>query len=183
MSEATVETQPTSPTLHSRTNDNDGPLNPALSEPDAMAIAQRSAATLAPSVSLARKKDLLVKARKERRKWIQLVPLPYTNLRDPDNIWSFDDRLHQVQTSLACKRITSATKVLSELYGLENNIRNPEAVAERVDALVSFLGSVLTLYFCCCLCIEMTYTLTNTCLRRSNHSLRMIRYSMMLLKF
>eukprot|EP00980_Cylindrotheca_fusiformis_P006694 scaffold1398_cov116-Cylindrotheca_fusiformis.AAC.11 len=116
-------------------NEDDEPMNPALTEPDAMAIAQR-ATTSAPSVSLERKKDLLVQARKERRKWVQAVPLPYTQPRDQSNIWSLDDRLHAVQSSLACKRLSGATKILSELYGLETHTRSPEDVAERVEALV-----------------------------------------------
>jgi hypothetical protein len=87
-----------------------------------------------------RKKELLVKARADRRKWVQKVPLPYANPRDPNNVWSQEDRLNNLQSSLACKRLPTATKVLSELYGLENNTRTPDEVAERVDALVSSLG-------------------------------------------
>jgi hypothetical protein len=143
MSKATVESE-TKPAISEWKSDEDEPTNPALNEPDGLAIAQRASPELAPSVTLVRKKDLLVQARKDRRKWIQFVPLPYKNPRDPNNIWSLDDRLHQVQTSMACKRITSATKVLSELYGLENNIRNSEAVAERVDTLVSYCWLGLT---------------------------------------
>lgn len=134
MSEATIKDDkkavPETPKM-----EDEEPTNPALSEPDAIAIAQR-AETSAPSVSLGRKKDLLVQARKERRKWIQRVPLPYAQPRDPSNAWSLDDRLNAVQTSLACKRVTTATKVLSELYGLESEIRTSEDVAERVGQLV-----------------------------------------------
>ena len=112
------------------------PLNPALKEPDAMAIVQKDEAT-GPTVSYGRKKDLLVQARADRRKWVQKIPLPYSKPRDPNNIWSLEDRLNHVQSSSACKRLPIATKVLSELYGLESNIRTSEEVAQRVDALVS----------------------------------------------
>jgi hypothetical protein len=112
------------------------PMNPALKEPDAMAIIQKGEST-GPSVSHGRKKELLVQARSDRRKWVQKVSLPYTNPRDPNNVWSLEDRLNHVQSSLACKRLPTATKVLSELYGLESNTRTPEEVAQRVDALVS----------------------------------------------
>ena len=139
------ETKPAAQETNKKSNHDDGePMNPALTEPDAMAIAQQKTETSAPSVALKRKKDLLVQARKDRRKWIQQVPLPYKQPRDPDNIWSLDDRLNAVQSSLACKRITSATKILSELYGLENNIRSSEDVAERVDELVS---KILNCYY------------------------------------
>ena len=116
--------------------DDGEPMNPALNEPDAMKIFQKGGPN-GTSVSLERKKELLVQARADRRKWVQQVPLPYTNPRDPNNIWSLEDRLNHVQSSLACKRIPTATKVLSELYGLETNIRTSEEVAQRVDELVS----------------------------------------------
>jgi hypothetical protein len=117
-------------------NEDNEPMNPALQEPDAMAILQKDM-TAAPAVSSGRKTQLLVEARAERRKWVQRVPLPYTNPRDPNNLWSLEDRLFTVQSSMACKRLPTATKVLSELYGLESNTRTPEEVAQRVDALVS----------------------------------------------
>ena len=125
-------------------------MNPALKEPDAMKIAQRTSesssssssgvavAAVAPSVTTKRKKELLVEARKDRRKWIQRVPLPYTSPRDPNNIWSSDDRLYVVQSSLVCQKISSATKILSELYGLEpegSNRNDTEKVAQRVEKL------------------------------------------------
>jgi hypothetical protein len=69
--------------------EDDEPMNPALTEPDAIAIVRR-AETSVPSVSLGRKKDLLVQSRKDRRKWIQMVPLPYAQPRDPTNISSED---------------------------------------------------------------------------------------------
>lgn len=130
--EANIENEEPLPT-----EDDNEPMNPALTEPDAMAIAQRQEAPSAPIVSPKRKKDLLVQARKDRRKWIQQVPLPYTQARDPTNVWSLDDRLNGVQSSLACKRLSAATKVLSELYGLETNTKSAEEVAQRVEKLVS----------------------------------------------
>lgn len=112
------------------------PMNPALNEPDAKAIVNRGETAAAPSVSVSRKKELLVQARSDRRKWIQQVPLPYATLKDPNNIWSSEDRLNNLQSSLACKRLPVATKVLSELYGLETKTRSTEAVAERVNGLI-----------------------------------------------
>lgn len=114
----------------------DEPFNPALNEPDAMAIINKGEATVN-SVSFARKQELLVHARGDRRKWIQQVPMPYESPRDPNNVWSLEDRLNNVQSSAACKHIKSATLVLSELYGLESNTRTTEEVAQRIDGLVS----------------------------------------------
>jgi hypothetical protein len=111
------------------------PNNPALGEPDAMAIL-RKGSTTAPSVTHDRKQELLVKARADRRQWVRQVPLPYASARDPTNIWSTQDRLHPVQSSIVCQKMPVLTKVLSELYGLENQIRTTEFVAERVDQLV-----------------------------------------------
>ncbi|CAJ1916223.1 unnamed protein product [Cylindrotheca closterium] len=135
MAEANIENEEPQSTISSKEEDNE-PMNPALTEPDAMAIAQRAESSAAPTVSPRRKKDLLVQSRKDRRKWIQMVPLPYTQARDPTNVWSLDDRLNGVQSSLACKRLSSATKVLSELYGLESNTKSAEEVAQRVEALI-----------------------------------------------
>jgi hypothetical protein len=113
----------------------DAPTNPALEEPDAMAIVQKGHITTS-SVGSDRKQQLLVQARAERRKWVQTVPLPYATARDPNDVWSTQDQLHPFQSSVACKRVPAVTKVLSELYGLENHTRTPEEVAQRVDSLV-----------------------------------------------
>jgi hypothetical protein len=156
--------------------EDDEPMNPALTEPDAIAIVRR-AETSAPSVSLGRKKDLLVQARKDRRKWIQTMPLPYAQPRDPTNIWSLDDRLNAVQTSLAFKRLTTATKILSELYGLETDLRSSEDVAERVDALVSRLMNYRFFMFCSITYFGIAFIL------RFDHLTLMKDYSMVPLKF
>lgn len=134
--ESTTKTNGTSTSTTHPSNPE--PTNPALDEPDAMAIIQKGYSTTA-SVSHDRKQQLLLQARADRRKWVQKVTLPYASARDPDNIWSTEDRLHPLQSSLACKRIPTVTKVLSELYGLENNFRKPEEIAQRVDSLVSLL--------------------------------------------
>jgi hypothetical protein len=118
-------------------DDETEPMNPALNEPDAKSIVNRGETAAAPSVSVSRKMELLVQARADRRKWVQKLPLPYASQRDRNNVWSFEDRLNNVQSSLACKRLTVATKVLSELYGLETKIRTTDEVAERVNGLVS----------------------------------------------
>jgi hypothetical protein len=111
------------------------PSNPALKEPDVMAIVRKGSA-IATSVTEDRKLELLVQARAERRQWVHQVPLPYASARDPTNIWSTHDQLYPVQSSIAIQKMPVITKVLSELYGLENHIRTPDAVAERVDQLV-----------------------------------------------
>lgn len=115
---------------------NDEPSNPALEEPDAMSIVQKGHSSTA-SVSHERKQELLQKARAERQKWVQQVPLPHASARDPSDVWSTEDRLYPLQSSVACKKIPAMTKVLSELYGLENHQRSPEEIAARVDRLVS----------------------------------------------
>lgn len=126
-----------------------------MDEPDAMAIVHRGE-SIASVVTHERKQQLLIQARAERRKWVQKVPLPYASARDPNNVWSSEDRLYPVHSSVACKRLPTATKVLSELYGLETHTRTPEEVAQRVELLVgqwvSYLSSlpwkaILVLYF------------------------------------
>ena len=90
------------------------------------------------TVSVERKKDLLKKARSDRRKWIHAVPLPYRQTaRDPSNVWTMDDRLSYFQSSPACQRVPTATRVLSELYGLENHSKSPKEVADRIESIVS----------------------------------------------
>ena len=112
------------------------PANPALDEPDAMAIVQKGQ-SVAAAVSYDRKLQLLLQARADRRNWVQQVPLPYASARDPNNVWSMEDQLQPFHTSLACKRAPAITKVLSELYGLESNARAPVEIAQRVGTLVS----------------------------------------------
>lgn len=114
--------------------------HPALDEPNAMEVIQKDVPTTAPAVSADRKQQLLSLARNERRKWVQRVPLPYKSARDPNNLWSLEDRLYPVQSSLACQKAPTTTKVLSDLYGLEANIRSPEQVAQRVQDVVRFLS-------------------------------------------
>lgn len=117
------------------------PTNPALEEPDALEIIQKgqdaSMARTTTSVTQDRKEELLVKARGERRRWVQQVPLPYASARDPSNVWSSQDRLYPLQSSSVCQKMPVVTRVLSELYGLENQLRTADQVAERVDQLVS----------------------------------------------
>ena len=118
------------------------PSNPALEEPDTMAILQKGQSATA-SVTNDRKHQLLLLARAERRKWVQQVPLPYASNRDRSDVWSAEDRLHPFQSSLACQKIPAMTKVLSELYGLEDQLRTPEEVAQRVDGLVRQNSKIL----------------------------------------
>lgn len=120
------------------------PVNPALDEPDAMAIVQKGQ-SVSPAVSYDRKLQLLLQARADRRQWVQQVPLPYASARDPNNVWSMEDRLQPFHTSLACKRAPAITKVLSELYGLGDHMRAPEEVAQRVGTLIQpFLKNTTT---------------------------------------
>ena len=137
--ESTTEPEVQAETPLTTVNSNE-PTNPALEEPDAMAIVQKSTA-MTSSVSQERKQQLLRQARAERRKWVHQVPLPYASARDPNDVWAAQDRMHPFQSSLVCQRVPVLTKVLSELYGLENHrLRTPDDVAERVDRLVSLGG-------------------------------------------
>lgn len=136
---STTETQGTAPGATSVQ-----PANPALDEPDAMAIVQKGQ-SISPAVSYDRKLQLLLQARADRRQWVQQVPLPYASARDPNNVWSMEDQLQPFHTSLACKRAPAITKVLSELYGLESNARAPDEVAQRVGTLIQpFLKNTTT---------------------------------------
>lgn len=138
MSSPENPTDASSTTQANGTTNAEEPSNPALDEPDAMTIVQKGQSSAA-SVTNERKHQLLLQARADRRKWAQQVPLPFCSARDPNNVWSTEDRLHSFQTSLACQRIPTVTKVLSELYGLENQLKTPEEIAQRVDGLVSTL--------------------------------------------
>lgn len=106
----------------------------ALSEPDALSLVLGDMAPAA--VGYPRKENLLQQARADRRKWIQKVPLPFDSVRDPDNVWMTEDRLAKVQSAPAYTRLPGATKVLSELYGMEDRTRTPEEVATRIESLV-----------------------------------------------
>ncbi len=121
-----------------------------------------------------RKEQLLLQARAERRNWISRVPLPYSPQARAaargaggggdlqDDLWSRNDALYRVQSSLVCQRyLPSATRTLSELYGLNDasaqgigkptttsttTTTNPlrlDQVAERVQKLVSRENSCL----------------------------------------
>eukprot|EP00934_Nitzschia_sp_Nitz4_P003827 Nitzschia sp. Nitz4//scaffold3_size479765//343825//348135//NITZ4_000144-RA/size479765-processed-gene-1.535-mRNA-1//-1//CDS//3329550890//3817//frame0 len=110
---------------------------PALEEPDALEIIEkRQGAATTPAVTTERKEQLLLQARNDRRNWLFQVPLPYKKARDPNNIWSLDDRLYPVQSSLASQRLPTSTQVLSELYGLESNTHSPQEIAHRVATVV-----------------------------------------------
>jgi len=111
------------------------PSNPALEEPDATVIVRKGTMTT-PFVTFDRKQELLVQARVDRREWVCKVPLPYATARDPTDVWSSQDRLYPVQSSIVCQKMPVLTKVLSELYGLERQIRTPDSIAERVDEIV-----------------------------------------------
>ena len=133
--ESTNETKTSLPSDFTPASVQGEPTNPALQEPDAAAILRKGSTTVA-SVTQDRKQELLVQARVERCTWVRQVPLPYATARDPTNIWSTHDRLHPVQSSIGCRKMPVITKILSELYGLERQMRTPEALAERVDQLV-----------------------------------------------
>lgn len=110
-------------------------LDAALSEPDALKIVLGESQP--PSVMQDRKDELLKKARADRMKWIERVPLPFASARDPNNFWTQEDRLSRIQSSPACTRLPTVTKVLSELYGMEDHTRTPKQVADRIESLVS----------------------------------------------
>jgi hypothetical protein len=112
----------------------EAPPNAALSEPDVMPIVLGESTT--PSVHHDRKKELLIKARADRRKWVQQVPLPFASWKDPDDFWTSEDRLAKVYFTMASQRMPAMTKVFSELYGMEEHVRTPEEVADRLEALV-----------------------------------------------
>lgn len=111
-------------------------------------VASSSSLLLVPKVSVVtprRKEELLVKARAERRRWIEKVPLPYSpeSFRPPgstaaetfppgspgNDLWTLStssvvgdgrgDALFRIQSSVLCQKyLPSATATISELYGL-----------------------------------------------------------------
>ena len=106
----------------------------ALMEPDPLSIVLGDSVNQ--PVKNDRKQRLLLQARADRRKWVQQIPLPFAPPVDPNNFWTRDDRLAKLYSSLACRHLPAVTKVLLELYGIEENQRTPKEIADRIEKLV-----------------------------------------------
>ena len=94
--------------------------------------------TSAETVSVERKEELLMEARANRLQWIHQVPLPYRKAESPDDPWVQEKGLASfLKTCHAAALMPSTTKVLSHLYGMEDQLVSPEEVADRIESLVS----------------------------------------------
>ena len=111
----------------------------ALMEPDPLSIVLGDSVNQ--PVKNDRKQRLLLQARADRRKWVQQIPLPFAPPVDPNNFWTRDDRLAKLYSSLACRHLPAVTKVLLELYGVEENQRTPKEIADRIEKLVRITRS------------------------------------------
>ena len=121
-------------------------------------------ATAAETVSVERKEQLLLEARVNRLQWIHQVPLPYRKAESPDDPWIKNDELANfVNTCHAAALMPSTTKILSHLYGMEDQRVTPEDVAARLGTLVRSLGaSCMEMEFACpCLSIYYSSVLTS----------------------
>jgi hypothetical protein len=99
--------------------------------------------TAAETVSVERKEQLLLEARVNRLQWIHQVPLPYRKAESPDDPWIKNDELANfVNTCHAAALMPSTTKILSHLYGMEDQRVTPEDVAARLGSLVRNLDTV-----------------------------------------
>jgi hypothetical protein len=114
--------------------ENEGPLDAAVKEPDAIPLITRD--TTPPSVEPKRKEDLLARARADRRKWVQLVPLPFRSLRDPNDFWTLEDRLAKFKSTAACQRLPSLLPILEKLYGMDKQRLTSHELADRLQAVV-----------------------------------------------
>jgi len=98
-----------------------------------------SAPEAAPSVTPARKNELLLRARADRISWIQAVPLPYEMNVAPstdNDPWSQDERLALLKDSNAVQSLPCIPQVLTSLYGMEQG--SSVDMADRIQTVVSF---------------------------------------------
>ena len=94
----------------------------------------------AEAVSVERKEELLLEARVNRLQWIHQVPLPYRKAESPDDPWVQEKGLASfLKTCHAAALMPSTTKVLSYLYGMEDQRVSSEEVANRIESLLGSL--------------------------------------------
>jgi hypothetical protein len=94
--------------------------------------------TTGEAVSVERKEQLLLEARVNRLQWIHQVPLPYRKQESPDDPWVQEKGLATfLKTCHAAALMPSTLKVLSYLYGMQDQRTTPEEVANRIETLVS----------------------------------------------
>jgi hypothetical protein len=110
----------------------------ATRNPNANANANPSSSNrAAETVSVERKEQLLLEARVNRLQWIHRVPLPYRKAESPDDPWVQEEGLAKFLTTChAAALMPSMTKVLSHLYGIEDQRLTPEDVSSRLESLV-----------------------------------------------
>jgi hypothetical protein len=90
------------------------------------------------AVSVERKEQLLLEARVNRLQWIHQVPLPYRKAESPDDPWVQEKGLASfLKTCHAAALMPSMVRLLSHLYGMEDQRTSPEDVANRIETLVS----------------------------------------------
>jgi hypothetical protein len=106
---------------------------PPITDPDATILAPLAA----PTVTLDRKKELLLQARASRLAWIQRVPLPYKMTpMSADDEGNADHHLSDLATTHATHKLPSISKVLSALYGIETSLESSH-ISSRIHSAVS----------------------------------------------
>jgi hypothetical protein len=102
-------------------------------DPDATILAP----VAAPSVTMDRKKELLLQARASRLAWIQTVPLPYEMTpMSGDEEGGDNHHLSDLATTHATHKLPSVSKVLYALYGAETSSES-SYISSRVNSVVS----------------------------------------------
>ena len=138
--------------------DEEPTVEEALESPADALPAVLSSPEAAPSVTSARKSELLLQARADRITWIQAVPLPYeisdTHSTDNDP-WSHDDRLALLKNSNAVQSLPCLAKVLSSLYGMEQSTSID--VADRIQTMVSLPVHTSFLAFALLSCVSCSW--------------------------
>lgn len=119
------ESHPESSAPRSRNNTVEGWTDGVENDLDAATVLASSApissssltaSSLTTSVHPQRKEELLLEAREDRCRWILKVPLPYSvEQKDPNDPWTFDQRLTSFRQSHAC--VPSAIDLLATMYG------------------------------------------------------------------
>lgn len=110
-------------------------------------------ASTSTAVTAERKEVLLAQARADRLDWIRMVPLPYKcdgkSANDSrldslySELWEKDPRLAELKNTFVLQQSESALRVLSHLYGIDQEIESDENSGESVEMVSKRVGAIL----------------------------------------
>lgn len=105
------------------------------------------------AVTAERKEVLLAQARADRLEWIRKVPLPYEcekkQLRNSTSdsmyskLWERDPRLAELKNTFVVQQSESALRVLSHLYGIDQDIESIENSSESIGMISKRVGAII----------------------------------------